>query len=236
MKNYYNEIWREKLSLKQYSSLEARWRTRWDFAQEKIPSGSKVLDAACGDGVLGEFLIKEKDCSVYGLDISDYALERARDRGLKTFECNLSLERFPFEDEFFDAVVFACSIEHLMFPEKALNEAYRVLKNKGLLIVTLPNVANFKNRLSFLRGQTSEDFLHINPGEDMHFKFYNYKDEFEKLTLSKIPGFCIIEKGADLKNPNLHSNFMKWIYQKVLIKAFPNLFGEYTHWLIEKGA
>ena len=59
---YYDRVWTEKLSLPQYQTLDKRWRSRWDYAVERIPERSRVLDVACGDGVLGEMLIRTKSC------------------------------------------------------------------------------------------------------------------------------------------------------------------------------
>ena len=72
IKSYYEEVWKKKLSLDQYSTLDKRWRSRWDFARDNINKNSKVIDVGCGDGVLGKFLIEQKDCEVFGIDISNY--------------------------------------------------------------------------------------------------------------------------------------------------------------------
>lgn len=71
IKSYYEEVWKKKLSLDQYSTLDKRWRSRWDFARDNINKNSKVIDVGCGDGVLGKFLIEQKDCEVFGVDISN---------------------------------------------------------------------------------------------------------------------------------------------------------------------
>lgn len=230
---YYQNVWKEKLSLDQYSTLEKRWRSRWDFARDSITNNSIVIDVGCGDGVLGKFLIEEKNCEVFGIDISKYALTIAESRGLKVQSCDISNDKFPFSDNFFDFAVLSCSIEHVIDPIHVLSETCRVLKPNCNAIITLPNVAYFINRLAFLFGRTSKDFLHINPGEGMHLQFFNYKNDFEKRILLNIPEFTIINKVGDLKNPNKYSSMMRNII-KVSIKIFPNAFAQYTHWVIKK--
>lgn len=233
IKSYYEEVWKKKLSLDQYSTLDKRWRSRWDFARDNINKNSKVIDVGCGDGVLGKFLIEQKDCEVFGIDISNYALSIAESRGIKVQSCDVSTDTFPFPMDFFDFAVLSCSLEHIMAPIHALSETHRVLKPNGYAIITLPNVGYFINRLAFLFGRTSEDFLHINPGEGMHLQFYNYKDDFEKRVLSKVPKFTICKKVGDIKNPKKYSPIIRNSI-KLLIKIFPNAFAQYTHWVIKK--
>lgn len=233
MAKYYDRIWHEKLSLPQYSTLERRWRSRWDFCVVKIRDRSKVLDAGCGDGVLGEFLIHDKKCEVFGLDITEYPLSLAKEKGVKVCLCDISVDTFPYEDNVFNAVVLSCVLEHIMHPEHALLEAKRVVKPGGWILVTLPNVAYIKNRIGILFGHTPLDFQHLNPGEGMHLRFFNYRDEFEKYVLNQVAGLKIIWKKADLKNPKKYSPFRRGLLL-IFIKLMPNMFGQYTHFILEK--
>jgi len=45
-------------------------------------------------------------------------------------------EDLPFEDEYFDVVVATFVVVHLSDPKKFFDEAYRVLKNGGQLLIT----------------------------------------------------------------------------------------------------
>lgn len=44
-------------------------------------------------------------------------------------------ENIPFKNQAFDAVLLATSLDHLSNPDEAIKEIYRVLKNKGYLII-----------------------------------------------------------------------------------------------------
>lgn len=44
-------------------------------------------------------------------------------------------EQLPFRGNWFDGVLFATSLDHILYPRMAVNEARRVLKKKGLLFL-----------------------------------------------------------------------------------------------------
>lgn len=232
-KSYYEREWKTKLARPEYKTTESRWRSRWEFAKNNIENNSVVLDVACGDGILGEMLIKEKNCQVYGIDLCEYALDISKKRGVNAKYCDISEDIFPFEDETFDYATMLCSLEHILNPVHTIEEAKRILKSKGKMIITLPNAVNIKNRIQFLFGKVPIDLLHIKPGEGMHIQFFNYNNEFENRILRQIDGLKIIYKQGDLKNPKAHNKIRRLIY-KYLIRFLPNLFSEYVHWIIQK--
>lgn len=232
-KTYYENEWKIKLDREEYKTIDRRWRSRWEFAKEHIKNGSTVLDVACGDGVMGQLLIADKQCCVYGIDLCDYATVLAKERGVNATYCDISNDVFPYEDNSFDYATLLCSLEHIIDPVHAIKETRRILKPHGKMIITLPNAVNIKNRFYFLFGRVPVDLLHIKPGEGMHIQFFNYKDEFENRILSKVDGIKVLYKIGDLKNPKGHGRFSRQVY-KMLIKISPNLFSEYVHWIIEK--
>ena len=232
-KTYYESEWKIKLDREEYKTLDRRWRSRWEFAKQHITPESSVLDVACGDGVMGELLIKEKQCDVYGIDLCDYAIDLAKKRGVHAVYCDMSDDIYPFEDGTFDYATLLCSLEHIIDPVHAIKETLRVLKPHGKMIITLPNAVNYKNRIEFMLGRVPIDLLHIKPGEGMHIQFFNYTNEFEQRVLSEVDGLKVTYKVGDLKNPKSHSSIGRRVYG-VLIKLFPNIFSEYVHWIIEK--
>lgn len=235
MSDYYDKVWRKKLSLPQYATLDARWRSRWDFAVDRIAPGSRVLDVACGDGVMGGMLIERKSCSVTGLDVSAFAREKAQARGLVTFACDISGERFPVADAAYDAATLLCCLEHIFDPGHALRETARAVRPGGRLYVTLPNAVGLRFRLAFLRGRMSKDFLHTNDGEGLHIRFFAYDRDFERFVAEEVPALALVSKLAALKNPRKHSAFGRAVLGAG-IRLWPNLFAEYTHYILERRA
>ncbi len=114
---------------------------------------SDILDIGCGEGDLG-VLIRQRlpQVKVAGIDISQKAADKASKRGIDGRCVNVSEERLPFSDSAFDAVICGEVIEHLFDPDHLLDEASRVLKDRGLLIITTPNLASWYNRVALLFG------------------------------------------------------------------------------------
>lgn len=66
---------------------------------------------------------------------------------------NVEEDRFPFEDDSFDVVLFCEMLEHmLMNPVATLREIHRVLRPGGVLVLTTPNVARLDNAISLVEG------------------------------------------------------------------------------------
>ena len=89
---------------------------------------------------------------VYGVGISQETAALAREKGIKAFEVDVSTSRLRFKDNFFDDVFCREVIGHLFDPDFVLEEAYRILKPKGVLILTTPNLGAWYNRGALLFG------------------------------------------------------------------------------------
>lgn len=235
MQKYYDHIWSRKLSLPKYGTLQSRWRSRWEFAFNQIPAGSRVLDAGCGDGVLGEMLIQRKGCQVVGLDVSGLARTQAQQRGLECLACDISLEPFPVAEASFDVVTMLCCLEHIFDPAHALRQAARAVKPGGQVLVTLPNAVQLGFRWAFLRGRLSHDLLHTNDGEGLHIRFFNYADGFDRFVIEAAPALRLVEKIPTLKNPQAYSRLVRPLLQAGL-RLWPNLFAEYGNYILVKAA
>lgn len=226
---YYDENWKTKHSRSAYDTLENRWRTRWDFVLDRIREGSTVLDMGCGDGVIGGILVDDYGCEVHGVDVSEYALENAREKGVETDTCNISREPLPYDDNEFDAVLLLCVLEHIPRPEFALKEATRVLRPGGSIYVSLPNPLRWNLRLAFLMGRLHPDLLHQRPGEGTHYRFFRYEDGLEKMIGHLELPITLEEKEANVKNPNKYSD-LGLRARRTLISLFPSLFCEYMNY------
>lgn len=101
--------------------------------------GEKVLDIACGMGELS-LLVAQRGAEVYGLDMSEKAIEAARRLSKKTkIPCQFEVgdaQHLPYPDGYFDKVVCSSSLEHFKDDSLALKEMRRVLKDGGRVVLT----------------------------------------------------------------------------------------------------
>jgi len=131
----------------------------------------KILDVGSGTGLLAGILSRRgHDC--HGIDImhqtESVPMPYIKNR-IKYSNCNVEIDRFPFPDGTFDAVVCGQTLEHFTHSHlPAMLEIFRVLKEGGLIEVDVPNVASFRNRLRLLRGKNitwdyRDHYIHSKP-------------------------------------------------------------------------
>jgi len=64
---------------------------------KEIGYSKRVLDVGCGDGELALEIIRLKLAQeIYGVDIDEELLSKARERGIITFRVNLEKDKLPF--------------------------------------------------------------------------------------------------------------------------------------------
>jgi len=115
-----------------------------------VPEGSRVLDLGCGNGELLAHLRDAKGCTGYGVEINDDNVLACARRGVNVVQLNLEEGLALFEDESFDVVLQLETLQHLRNTERMLRETARVGR---IGIVSFPNFAHWRNRLSVLRGR-----------------------------------------------------------------------------------
>ena len=112
-----------------------------------INQNSHVLDVGCGDGILMEFLIKEKKVNIRGIEISKNKVQNCIAKGLTIIEGNAEKDLEQFPDKSFDYVILSQTLQAFLDPEKVINELLRIGKRA---IVTIPNFGYWKIRLHLL--------------------------------------------------------------------------------------
>lgn len=98
----------------------------------------KILDIGCAAG--GTLFSLAKWGDVWGLDISAEAIALCRTWGIAQDRLvqGDAEQMTEFEDKTFDLVTAVEILEHLEHPERALREAWRILKPGGLFIISVP--------------------------------------------------------------------------------------------------
>lgn len=94
----------------------------------------KILDIGCAHGFLLDEARKWRNCSAFGIELSKFARNYAKNiLNLAAYKNGIE-DRF--ESNFFDVIFLVGTIEHLIDPKETLENIYRILKPKGLLIIT----------------------------------------------------------------------------------------------------
>ena len=96
-----------------------------------------LLDVGCGTGFLIDTLTKQYSAKYYGADLSDEMIRVAKEKNIEGAEFVVSsADRLPYPDQSFDIVTCSQSFHHYPYPEKAMQEAFRVLRSGGLYILS----------------------------------------------------------------------------------------------------
>jgi ubiquinone/menaquinone biosynthesis C-methylase UbiE len=112
-----------------------------------------AIDIGCGDGMCTEVALKICDATphasvdIVGFDWSLAALDQARARGLPVVRASADDGGLPLASSSVDVVIMSELIEHLVDPDNALDEAWRVLAPGGMLLLSTPNLAAWYNRV-----------------------------------------------------------------------------------------
>ncbi|MBN3040695.1 MAG: class I SAM-dependent methyltransferase [Candidatus Omnitrophica bacterium] len=145
---------------------------RWqDMVRVKVlelckEARGSLIDIGCGEGLfLAKLARANKDLKIFGIDIWDKILDKARARLLKEGFSNIELKimdiaKMDFQDDFFDTLV--CINVFFNLDEKtflkSLNELTRICRKGGRIIFDIRNKSNillwFKYKLARYYDQT----------------------------------------------------------------------------------
>ncbi len=180
-----------------------------------LPKEMRILDAGCGEGVLVEQFASE-GYDVKGIDLN-YESEHVQ-RG--------SVLGMPFSDNRFDVVLLLDVFEHLAYADqpKALVEISRVLKEDGLFIISIPNLAHWNSRFRMAAlGRLDRTDIETN-----HIGERPYWENRRLLTEA---GFRIEKvKGVTLTVPFVYRKvicrrpaWFRWLHDLFQVAAVPSL-------------
>lgn len=98
-----------------------------------------IADLGAGEGMMAQLLAQRAE-RVIAVDSSEKMVEfgagLARKHGLENLDYRLGdMEQLPIEDESVDVAFFSQSLHHAPHPERALGEAYRILRPGGRIAV-----------------------------------------------------------------------------------------------------
>jgi 2-polyprenyl-3-methyl-5-hydroxy-6-metoxy-1,4-benzoquinol methylase len=105
-----------------------------------------ILDLGCSTGALGAALKRDRDAYVVGVEIDPEAgaeaaekLDRVVVSDVESFVAGEPPEEAPF-----DCLIAADVLEHLVDPWQALDRASRLVRPRGTIVVSVPNVIHWR--------------------------------------------------------------------------------------------
>jgi len=216
---FYNNLWRVKRTSNSESKKERDRFHRFvldpifdpyanprsEIALRMLSGGQRLLDIGCWDG---GFLALVKETGLFdelhGIDVVQEGIELACKNGFIAKVVDINIDPLPYQDEYFDEVTILAVLEHVFDPHSIIRETWRVLTLGGGLIIAVPNVGSFTNRIRLLFGRipvTSHD-----PGWDgghLHYFTKHALDDF-----LEDEGFEILKKKTSGGRPMIREWFL----------------------------
>ena len=112
-----------------------------------LEENTRILDVGCDDGTLMEFIKKNKNVDIRGIEISKKKVQVCISKGLTVLEGNAEFDLKQFPENSFDYVVLGQTLQAFVNPEVVIKELLRVGKKA---IVTIPNFGHWRVRLNLL--------------------------------------------------------------------------------------
>ncbi len=189
-----------------------RFRNDLALISSWIKPNSKVLDLGCGDGELLKILALEKNIRGLGVDNDINKIKLALKKDVNVLQLDLDNGLKAFNEQSFDYVVLAQSLQVVKNPDKLIKEMLSIGKE---IIVSFPNMGHWKSRLQlFFNGMMPIT-------DNLPYNWYNTPN-IHLCTISDFISFC------DKNNFKIAQQMIANKDQKsnLITKLLPNLFGE----------
>lgn len=136
-----------------------------------VGENKRVVDFGCWTGGVAAVL-KERGCTVTGIELDHEAAEEARKVCDKVIEADLDAIDLAeaLGGEEYDVGLFGDIIEHLKDPRRVLTAMREQLAPGGYIVASVPNVAHASVRLKLLKGQF--DYEDTGILDATHLRFY----------------------------------------------------------------
>jgi 2-polyprenyl-3-methyl-5-hydroxy-6-metoxy-1,4-benzoquinol methylase len=151
---------------------------------------ARLLDVGCGTGTLASLIKHRTGCEAVGITYSESEAKLAA----QTLDTVIVSDLNQMSTELlgvFDCVICSHVLEHLYRPDQVLLKLKASLHKNGTLLVALPNVMYWHQRLQFCRGE----FKYTDGGlmDRTHYRFFDRTTARELVMAS---GYSIAEEHA----------------------------------------
>lgn len=184
----------KEVQLRDYDYHKIWWKHVWEHSMKDLKSknrlGNKkinVIDIGCGFGLFLEFIVKNYNVNAFGYDPAPEAIDYLNSKGINGQVGGL--ENIKLTNTF-DVVLLINVLEHLINPEKTINEIRnKLLEKGGVLVIDVPNEYNLLQKTANIKLKLDEWWV-APPG---HLNYFNY-DSLKKLL--ELNGFNFISAEA----------------------------------------
>ncbi|MFA6365064.1 MAG: class I SAM-dependent methyltransferase [Candidatus Paceibacterota bacterium] len=157
-----------------------------DEIEKLMPTRGKLFDIGAATGTFLE-AASRRGWQVSGVEISDYAASKAREKNLNV-QTGL-LENLEFKEAPFDVITMWDVLEHLPNPESTLKSINKLMKPKGLIAINTPNAGSL-----FARVMGKYWHLIVPPEHLSYFSVANLTKLLEKTDMHVRRATCLGKK------------------------------------------
>ena len=129
-----------------------------------LQKNNLILDAGCGIGLYSLTLAK-RGYKVHGIDADEEKINSAKKLA---YSLNIDIDtvsfdtsdicQLPIKDETYDRIICSDVIEHIKDDDMAVSELARVLKKRGILVLSTPSVMPLSKKMEDLFGHARQGY------------------------------------------------------------------------------
>jgi len=196
-------------SLKNWDKMsDAKYGSPWPNYMER--SKYRFIDVAksidCSQGAVRildigptvfTLMIKETfpHYEVWTVDLTNDWESRCKAAGVNFIQGNVEKGRMPFEDNYFNIVIFTEVLEHLLaVPNTILEEVRRIMLPHGKLILSVPNIAALYQRIRLFWGISPIPYAAKQKVQDLHVEHVHEYTMREIVRILEACNFAIVTK------------------------------------------
>jgi SAM-dependent methyltransferase len=140
---------------------------------EFVGPNRHVLELGCSTGFFSQRL-RQMGCCVIGVELDPIAAERASAICNRVIVADLNDGNWVRQiHEHFEVVLMGDVLEHLLYPEKVLRSVAQLLTQGGFVVVSLPNIVHWTQRVKTLLGQF--EYQPLGLLDATHLRFFNLR-------------------------------------------------------------
>ena len=180
---------------------------------KNIKKGSTILELGPSTGYMTRYLKEVLQCTVTCIEIDEKAAEKAKQYSEKMIVGNIdNLNLVEILDEKYDYILMADVLEHLLQPQKALKQLKNLLKPKGIIWLSIPNVSH----ISIIQQLIDNEFTYNKWGllDNTHIRFFTRKTitrllESLQYEIKNVYDITKYPEETEFKSKHLETNFIK---------------------------